>query len=72
MWIILGVFVMAVTDCPQGRWEGSPEVLHWSLLLLWPVEGADAAGHQGYHEGETQAPSETTNMLIGWKYESQS
>lgn len=32
------------------------------------MEGEDAAGHQGHHEGETQTQSETRmNMLIHTK-----
>lgn len=38
----------------QGRWEGGSEVLHQSILLLWPLEREDAAGHRGQEEGEAK------------------
>lgn len=38
----------------QGRWEGGSEVLHQSILLLWPLEREDAAGHRGQEEGEAE------------------
>lgn len=41
----------------KGWWEGRSEVLHQSVLLFWPVEGEDAAGHRGQEEGEAETES---------------
>lgn len=67
-WIWLGAHLSAdsylSSFLSQGRWERGTQILHRPFVLLWSLEGEDAAGHQGYHEREEKAQGEGKGPLF--------